>query len=307
MTAPPDLTAEWLEADGLGGFASGTVGGLLTRRYHGLLVVATSPPTGRRMLVNGFEAWLDGPGGRVSLSAQRYQPGIVHPAGPRPIRAFRPSPWPTWTYDVPGPGSLTLEIFQTPPHARTVLRWQWGEGDPAGWTLHVRPLISGRDYHALHVENPRCDTHTAARPGALVWRPYAEVPAIVSAHNGRWTGHPLWYRQFLYLAEQERGLDDTEDLLSPGVLAWDMAQGPAVWIVGAEPAVTPVTGGDVAAAVSVMADAELARRGESHGPLETASRAYVVRRRVGKSVVAGYPWFTDWGRDTFIAIRGLCL
>ena len=76
-----DLEAEWLEADGLGGFASGTVGGVRTRRYHGLLVVATTPPTGRMMLVNGFDAWVETPEGRVNLSTQRYLPDVLHPDG----------------------------------------------------------------------------------------------------------------------------------------------------------------------------------------------------------------------------------
>ncbi|MGE3276266.1 MAG: amylo-alpha-1,6-glucosidase [Vicinamibacterales bacterium] len=306
MTSPPDPGAEWLETDGLGGFASGTVGGLRTRRYHGLLVVATTPPTGRRMLVNGFDAWLNGPDGRVPLTGQRYKPDLVHPQVQGRLRAFSAHPWPTWTFDVPG-GALTLEIFQTPPHARTVLRWQWSEGSPQGWTLYVRPFISGRDYHALHLENERFDGSTASRPGSLVWRPYDGIPAIVSAHNGRWSDQSLWYRQFLYTEERARGLDHIEDLGSPGVLSFDLTQGPAVWIVGAEPAVTPVTGGDVAETASRLAEAEMARRATRRLRLATSAEAYLVRRSVGKSIVAGYPWFTDWGRDTFVALRGLCL
>ena len=75
------LACEWLEADGLGGFASGTVGGVRTRRYHALLLAATTPPTGRMVLVNGLEVWLETPAGRFALSAQRYAPDVVHPDG----------------------------------------------------------------------------------------------------------------------------------------------------------------------------------------------------------------------------------
>ena len=80
------------------GFASGTVSGIRTRRYHALLLAATTPPTGRMVLVNGIEAWLETPGGRFALSAQRYAPDVVHPDGHLRIVDFRIDPWPTWTF-----------------------------------------------------------------------------------------------------------------------------------------------------------------------------------------------------------------
>jgi glycogen debranching enzyme len=86
------LNGEWLEADGLGGFASGTVSGIRTRRYHALLLAATTPPTGRVVLVNGIEAWLETPAGRFALSAQRYMPDVVHPDGHLRIVDFRIDP-----------------------------------------------------------------------------------------------------------------------------------------------------------------------------------------------------------------------
>src|SRR5215510_1748072 len=91
------LGAEWLEADGLGGFASGTVAGWRTRRYHGLLTPAVAPPTGRAVLVDGFEVWLERNGVRTPLSTQRYLPDVTHPDGASRIVAFASTPWPTWT------------------------------------------------------------------------------------------------------------------------------------------------------------------------------------------------------------------
>ena len=90
--------AEWLEADGLGGFASGTVGGIRTRRYHALLLVATTPPTGRYVLVNGYDAWVEYDGRRFALSAQCYTPGVSSPDGDRRLETFAPVPWPTWGF-----------------------------------------------------------------------------------------------------------------------------------------------------------------------------------------------------------------
>src|ERR1700742_4632650 len=98
---PIDSNAEWLEADGLGGFASGTVSGVRTRRYHGLLLAATTPPTGRRMLVNGFEAHVVTPSGRYPISSQHYAPDVVHPNGRDYIRAFSADPWPRWEFVLP--------------------------------------------------------------------------------------------------------------------------------------------------------------------------------------------------------------
>ena len=103
MTAAPShdewLSAEWLEADGLGGFASGTVGGVRTRRYHALLLAATTPPTGRVVLVNGLEVWLETAAGSYALSSQRYAPDVVHPGRPDPDRrASAPSPGRSWTF-----------------------------------------------------------------------------------------------------------------------------------------------------------------------------------------------------------------
>src|SRR2546430_13333895 len=87
--------AEWLEADGLGGFASGTVDGIRTRRYHAILLTATAPPAGRVVLVNGFEAWLERPGETYAPTSQRYPPDVVHPHGARRIEKFDPDPWPS--------------------------------------------------------------------------------------------------------------------------------------------------------------------------------------------------------------------
>ncbi len=299
--------AEWLEADGLGGFASGSVSTVRTRRYHGLLLIATSPPTARRMLVNGMDAWLDTPQGRVPLSSHRYQPDVLHPDGTSRIVDFRLDPWPQWTHRVASDIDVTLELFATPPFARTVLRWTL-RGPAAGVSLHVRPLLSGRDYHALQRENDSFDFATDSSDEGLRWRPYRDSPSIVSITNGAWRADPVWFRQFVYAAERERGLDDTEDLASPGVLTWDLSTGPAVWVVGTEAGAGPLGHPrNIVATVEGLAEHERARRATLGGPLERAGDAYVVHRGIGKTLVAGYPWFTDWGRDTFIAMRGLCL
>ena len=289
---------EWLEADGLGGFASGTVDGIRTRRYQAVLLPATSPPTGRGVLVNGFEAWLETPAGSVALTSQRYAPDVVHPDGASRIETFTPDPWPSWMLGLPDGNRIEHQVLVPRGQAATVLTWRLRAGP--GGTLAVRPLVSGRDYHALHHENPafRFDADVAGR--RVVWRPYPGLPAIVARSNGSYAHQPDWYRNFLYTAEQARGLDCVEDLASPGIFRWDLARGEAVLILAAE-------GHEPADDAEAIRVAEGEHRHRFASRLHRAADAYVVRRGSGKTVIAGYPWFTDWGRDTLIALRGLCL
>src|SRR5688572_294342 len=101
---------EWLETDGLGGFASGGADTVRTRRYHALLLTATTPPTGRIVLVNGFDAWIETPSGTYAISSQRYSPDVEHPDGYRRIRSFSPSPWPTWVFELEDGTLIQQEI-----------------------------------------------------------------------------------------------------------------------------------------------------------------------------------------------------
>ena len=303
-----DDAREWLEADGLGGFASGTVSGVRTRRYHALLLTATTPPTGRVVLVNGFDAWLETPAGRIALSSQRYAPGVIHPDGASRIAAFAADPWPTWELIAPDGTRVRQEIVVPRGDAGVVVRWRLLDTPhprPAV-ALVVRPLLSGRDYHHTHHENgalcdePRID-------GTLVsWHLYADLPVIGSRANARYAHRPEWYRQFLYAAEQERGLDDREDLWSPGELTFALGAGDAVWLLAPSRAgVVADAQADVVASTAARLNAERARRAASSSRLARAADAYIVARGAGRTIVAGYPWFTDWGRDTFIALRGL--
>ena len=129
---------EWLEADGLGGFASGTVDGIRTRRYQAVLLTATSPPTGRVVLVNGFEAWLETPAGSVALTSQRYAPDVVHPDGASRIETFTPDPWPSWMLGLPDGNRIEHQVLVPRGQAATVLTWRLRAGP--GGTLAVRPL-----------------------------------------------------------------------------------------------------------------------------------------------------------------------
>jgi predicted glycogen debranching enzyme len=308
--APANIpaTAEWLETDGLGGFASGTAGLIRTRRYHALLLPATNPPTGRVALVNGFEAFVDTPAGTIALSSQLYHPDVVYPDGATRIKKFSADPWPVWAFDLGDGLQIEQETFVPKGGPVTVIIWR-AKGAGQNVMLRVRPLVSGRDYHSMHHENGWFRFDAETNGPQVIWRPYDGLPRIVNLTNGQYEHKPDWYRNFLYAEERARGLDYTEDLASPGEFRFDLSQGEAVWIVGADlPGASDLLAAtDAVALAKKFRSTEQRRRRKFPSRLHRSADDYVVTRGAGKTIVAGYPWFTDWGRDTFIALRGICL
>jgi predicted glycogen debranching enzyme len=304
---PENEKSEWLEADGLGGFASGTVSGIRTRRYHALLLAATLPPAGRMVLVNGFDAEIETAAGRFALTTQRYSPGVDAPDGVGRLESFDLEPWPQWSSSVPG-GKIVHELFVPREKTTVVLRWYW-EGD-AGTLLrlHVRPFFSGRNFHATHHENPAFRFTPESVPVGERWHFYDGVPEVTARSNGAYHHEPCWYRNFLYDEEFARGLDALEDLAAPGRYEFDLAAGPAVLIFSADGLGHPLSASASPIELAeTLARDERARRAAFTTPRLRAADAYLVTRGPGKTIIAGYPWFGDWGRDTFIAMRGLCL
>ncbi|WNC93066.1 amylo-alpha-1,6-glucosidase [Paraburkholderia sp. FT54] len=316
---PFDITRledEWLEADGFGGFASGTVGTLRTRRYHALLLSATRAPGGRVVLVNGVEAWLESNGVRYPLNMQRYAPDVIYPNLTASLVAFDTKPWPTWRVQVDTELLLGAEVFVCKDTRETILRWRVERaGDTSeknAYTLKVRPLLSGRDYHALHHANPALNfnAQTSDDQASVSWQPYGDLPVIRAATNGVYTHAPDWYRNFCYVRERERGLDFSEDLAAPGIFSFNLADGEAVMVLSASHAASGTQSANAKPAAihaAELARMEQQRRDALGSRLQRSADAYVVTRNEGRTILAGFPWFTDWGRDTFIAMRGLLI
>src|SRR5919109_4078116 len=175
---------EWLEADGLGGFASGTVSGVRTRRYHALLLAATAPPAGRVVLVNGFDAAVETAPGNYPLSSQLYTPDVLHPDGARRMTDFKSEPWPQWIYFLEDGTKVQQEIFALNGAAVTCLSWRLITSGNA--ILSLRPFLSGRDYHSTHHENVVFNFDPESRGKRLTWHPYAGIPGTIAIHNGEY-------------------------------------------------------------------------------------------------------------------------
>ena len=301
-----DLDAEWLEADGLGGFASGTVSGIRTRRYHAILLTATTPPAGRMVLANGFDAWIERSGGAFAISSQRYNPDVIHPDGSSRIESFEYDPWPRWRYRIDNDIIIEKELIVPKGESAVFISWKVVSPKDLDLKLKVRPFLSGRDFHSTHHENGSFK-FIAERDGERVtFRSYDGVPAVVTYSNGSYAHEPTWYRNFHYSEEQARGLDAVEDLASPGVFEFSLSRKPAVLMLAAEGhAITDIE--SIETRHAQVRTIEQARRQYFSSPLDRAADAYLVKRNRGRTLIAGYPWFGDWGRDTFIALRGLCI
>jgi predicted glycogen debranching enzyme len=172
--------------------------------------------------------------------------------------------------------------------------------------LHVRPFLSGRDFHSTHHENGSFKFIAEQNAERVRFQSYDGVAAVIAYSNGSYTQEPTWYRNFLYSEELARGLDAVEDLASPGVFEFSLSQKPAVLILATEGhAITDIE--SIEARHAQVRTIEQDRRNYFSTSLERSTDAYLVKRGKGKTIVAGYPWFGDWGRDTFISLRGLCI
>ncbi len=300
------LQREWLETDGLGGYASGTVCGINTRRYHGVLVAEAEPGAGRRVLCAQLDETVFLGAGRFELSAHQYA-DTIHPQGYRYLTSFRLDPWPVWTWQVE---SAVIEKELVLPHrlgaAVVVYRVLKAAGPVA---LEVRPLVAGRDYHTTAFENWSFRRQADHIGDTLEMAPYQGAPIALTFPRGTYQGDGFWFYNFHYSAESELGPTGHEDLFNPGLIVYTVHEGEqATLIVGTEPHQGLDTG--------LLLEQERDRRaelvaasgnGSLRGRLALAADAFLVHRQGRTAVMAGYPWFEERQRDTLAALPGLCL
>ena len=302
------LSLEWLETNGRGGFASGTVAGANTRRYHALLLTARRPPTDRYVLVNHLEESVRIGNEEFSLSTNLY-PGTLHPNGYTHCTSFSSIPWPTWTFACSGK-LIQREIFCVRGRDLVIIRWKLMGAKRVPVVLRVRPMLTGREYHGLHHENRSLLTSATIGRQCVTWSPYDGLPAVRAYHSGTYRHAPDWYRHVQFPVEQQRGLDGEEDWWSPGELTFELKPERSHTVTFTS---NETDSPDVTRLISRerLRRARLRTSAPGADPLAEAFRqaaeTFLAVRDTKQTVMAGYPWFTDWGRDTFISLPGLCL
>ena len=297
--------AEWLHTNGTGAYASSTIAQLHTRRYHGLLVAALEPPLRRHVILSHVDASIDTGSHRYNLETHQF-PNVVPTGGYRFLTRFDQDPLPRWAFHLPT-GIFEQTIGLVRGHNAVVFRHVWKGSLPV--ELRLRPLLAMRPFHALVHEHGSMVQSVELRQGEVRVRPVPSLPRVVFGHDATFVGSPDWWRRFEYLAEQERGLDFSEDLWTPGLFTVRLLPSTASFIVVA---LDHLPAGDPPSLLAESARAIADRDpGPSHSrarrALSVARSAFVIENVREPVLIAGYPWFEAWGRDALIALPGLLL
>jgi predicted glycogen debranching enzyme len=321
-----DLSAaesrEWLVTNGIGGYASGTVAGTLTRRYHGLLVAALQPPLGRTQLVALFDEVVRYAGADFSLTTHRWASGAIEPQGFLNLESFHlEGTTPVWTFAL-ADALLEKRVWMRQGENTTYIQYTLLRGS-APVDLELNALVNYRDFHSLtHAGNWRMNIQPAEH-GLRVLAFEGAKPFYLRSAEAVCEPRQDWYRDCYFAEETERGLDDREDHLLAAVFRAKLDVGFSVTIVATT---EPNASLDVETARAERANHDVKlfqswqAKDESYAEkapswlwqLILAGDQFIVKRSLpdmpdGRSIIAGYHWFGDWGRDTMIALPGLTL
>ncbi len=336
------MAREWIVTNGIGGFASGTVAGILTRRYHGILIAALDPPTHRTLLVTKLEEIAVINGITYPLSANRWPHDITDPQGFKHLERFElQGSLPTWFYAV-ADGLVQKQLWMRQGHNTTYIRYSLLRGSQPV-TLTLQAFVNNRDMHSTtttteHLFQSQAiphGLHIQAHPDAIpvylfkdpsVMDPIFKDPTLkdpilkdpTGPHD--WVPAQTWYYNYDLAVEQARGQGSRDNHLNAGSLTVTLAVGESITVVATTDPDTPLVG-SVALTAQQTHDQDLLNRwtavAPSPGPawiqhLVLAADQFIVNRPLpqdpsGKSIIAGYHWFADWGRDTMISLPGLTL
>ncbi len=302
---------EWLETNGLGGYASSTVAGANTRQYHGLLVVPHGESGLRYVMLAKVEETLRVGGRSYDLSCNRY-PGVVHPEGHLLLREFRADPIPTYIYEVAGV-VLEKKVFMVHGSQTVAVSYRMRSA-PASAELLLSPMVAARSFHSLALENYGIGKVHETRPDLLLYRAYPVVPALYFSHNADVTlDCALWYRQLEYDNEAARGSPFREDLFVPFRLSHTMRPGRTAALIVSTDETVPAA----AEVESLEADERNRRaafvlaaapRDTLEASLVAASRDFLIAGKYSRTgVLSGYHWFGEHSRDALISLPGLTL
>jgi predicted glycogen debranching enzyme len=300
---------EWLETNGLGGYASGTVAGMHTRSYHAWLTAATQIPLRRMLMLSQLEEWVTYGGQKYALATNQYR-GALNPQGYLNLEEFRLDPFPTWIYRL-ADQLLEKRIFMSHGHNLTWILYRLLTPAEGPVAMSVRPLVNFRSLHLRKRERRFFNTHHDLGEHAIRMIPDGNYPTLNLYHNAEAFEHSaLWYQSLYYREEEERGLDCTEDLFSPGLLSFNLKADETSFVAATIENLSspnPETAAEVER-IRRQALLDSAPAEDEFGQLlRLAADQFLVKRDEGLSVIAGYPWMGDCGRDALVALPGLTL
>jgi predicted glycogen debranching enzyme len=315
-------TREWLVTNRIGGFAAGTVAGLLTRRYHGLLVAALKPPLGRTLLVTKIDEIAEYAGKSFPLGANRWAGGAIDPRGFEYVERFHlEGTTPVWTFALDD-ALLEKRIGMEQGANTTYVSYQLLRASSAV-RLALKVLINYRDFHgSTHAGGWRMDVQPVERGLRVVAFPGATPLYLLSPNASAEAAHD-WYRNYDLALERYRGLEDCEDHLHAATFHATLDPGERVALVFSTESAAELDE-KKALGKRIKHERSLLARWNSAQPslkkttppwvrqLVLAADQFIVARPSAqnpqaRTVIAGYPWFGDWGRDTMIALPGLTL
>lgn len=308
QTLPDSVSREWLVTNGIGGYASSTFSGANSRRYHGLLVAALNPPTQRQVLVSKVEECIFMQRDSCVSLSTNYFPGIVHPNGFKYLKQTDRKPLSTMVFQV-GEQQVSKTVFMVQHSNTTVVAYE-NTGN-SSINLSLTPFYVYRDYHSLFRENSASDYHYDISHDMLkIYANYGAAPLYVRFTKGIFTEERYWFKNYEYEKERYRGLDFQEDAYTIGKIRLNLQPGEQVYLVFSLDAEV------VRQSPEALKMQELQRLNDLvptesentfYQDLAVAADQFIVKRQSTQSysIIAGYHWFTDWGRDTMIALRGL--
>ncbi len=300
LSVPAALNKEWISTNALGGWASSSIADVHTRRYHGWLMASILPPSQRVLCFSRLMETFHSQSSSIDFSSAEYE-SCLNLEGVDRLNAFWTDPVPSFLYDIDG-STLLKQIYLLPGRNVCVVLYRLLDNQDT-YSLSLRPLLNWRGFHHLtHTAVPgwsaECSGNqiTATAPGG------GRLRIIVS--SGMFREAETWYHNTLYRQERTRGLDFLEEHWSPGIIEAEPRSGRVLVLVGLENDTRNLSPSDIdlpPLAPPHEADTRLTT------VLKKTARTFVVRRGSGKSIIAGYHWFSDWGRDTMIALPGILL
>lgn len=294
-----EIVCEYIETDSKGGYSLGNNMLVNERRYHSLYTFAKNPPIKRVALLKSLEVRLIIDGEEKVISSHAYD-GKQCPKNPiiKDVK-FNSFPIPTWHYYLNSGIEIKHELFLQKDNL--YLFWKLeSSGAYKEIKLIVKPLFSGNDHHAL-LKAGNENICVESEIFENLTRIYFSNSDILCSlfHNGDYCIKGFWYYNIFLKEEKNRGFDYLEDLYMPGDLTFDLSEPAVICLnLGNEPI------NSVVDSYRKAKELELKERGDLY---KKTSNHFIVEGSKGKTIIAGYPWFTDWGRDTFISLRGLCL